>query len=128
MTLFSARNIFNGWRVITAVILLALLAGCGAPKIKLFSDATDPLREFTIQGTEAGKVAVIDIDGIISDEMERSLFLRNMPSMLQEVVSQLEMAEKDKAVKAVVLKVNSPGGTTTASDILYKEILDKLPD
>jgi protease IV len=43
--------------------------------------------------------------------------------MIQEVVSQLKQAEKDKAIKAVILKIDSPGGTVTASDILYHEIL-----
>src|SRR5439155_6131609 len=35
----------------------------------------------------------------------------------------LEMAEKDPSVKAVVLRVNSPGGTVTASDIMYETLL-----
>jgi protease-4 len=43
--------------------------------------------------------------------------------MVQEVVSQLRMAEKDKEIKCLLLKVDSPGGTATASDILYNEIL-----
>ena len=110
--------------LIIAVIAIFFLAGCGAPRIKLFSDATDPLREFTIQGKGEEKVVVIDINGIISDDPKRGIFFQNAPSMVEEVVSQLEIAQKDNEVKAVVLKVNSPGGTTTASDILYKEIGD----
>ena len=31
-------------------------------------------------------------------------------------------AEKDPDIKAVILKINSPGGSATASDILYREI------
>ena len=46
-----------------------------------------------------------------------------MPSMVQEVISQLRMAEKDKEIKCLLLKVDSPGGSATASDILYNEIL-----
>ncbi len=55
------------YRVIqlTIVIIVILsLTSCGAPRIKFFSDATDPLKEFTIQGSEKGKVAVIQIIGI----------------------------------------------------------------
>ncbi|MCS7034179.1 MAG: signal peptide peptidase SppA, partial [Phycisphaerae bacterium] len=33
---------------------------------------------------------------------------------------QLERAERDPAVRAVVLRVNSPGGTVTASDAMYQ--------
>jgi protease-4 len=42
--------------------------------------------------------------------------------MVQEVVSQLRKAEADSQIGAVVLKVDSPGGSVTASDQLYHEI------
>ena len=98
------------------------IAACAAPEVKLFSDATDPLREFTIQGTEKGKILVVSIQGIISTSPDEK-FLRSMPSMVQEVVAQLEMAQKDDEIKCLLLKVDTPGGTTTASDILYNEIM-----
>ncbi len=120
----TCAGYYRGIQLAITIIVILSLTGCGAPRIKFFSDATDPLKEFTIQGSEKGKVAVIDIDGVISNMQKRGIFFSDMPSMVQEVVSQLKMAEKDKEVKAIVLKVNSPGGTTTASDILYKEILD----
>ncbi len=97
------------------------ISGCAVPKIKLFSDDTEPLREFTLQGKKKGKVLLISVKGIISDEPQRS-FLRPKPSMVQEIVSQLQLAEKDKDILAVILKIDSPGGSTTASDILYHEI------
>lgn len=46
------------------------------------------------------------------------------PSQVQEVVARLRRAEKDEEVKAVLLEINSPGGSITASDILYHEIMD----
>ena len=42
--------------------------------------------------------------------------------MVQEIVSQLGKAERDPSVQAVVLKIDSPGGSVTASDLLYYEI------
>jgi protease-4 len=42
--------------------------------------------------------------------------------MVEQIVSQINKAEKDKRIKAVLLKINSPGGTITASDLLYHEI------
>ena len=38
------------------------------------------------------------------------------------VRAQLDKAAKDRAVKAVVLRIHSPGGTATASEIIYGEI------
>jgi protease-4 len=106
------------------VILVAVLSitNCAGPQVKLFSDASDPLKESLLQGTEKGKVLIISLRGIISTNPDDRM-LRTMPSMIQEVVSQLRMAEKDKEIKCVLLKVDSPGGTATASDILYHEIM-----
>jgi protease-4 len=49
--------------------------------------------------------------------------LQERAGLVQEVVSQLRLAEKDPEIKALLLEINSPGGSTTASDILYHEIL-----
>ncbi|MBW1696992.1 MAG: signal peptide peptidase SppA [Deltaproteobacteria bacterium] len=108
------------------LILVAIagmfISGCAAPKIKLFPDETEPLREFVLQGEKKDKILMIPIKGIISDEPRRRLLFPK-PSMVQEVVSQLRLAEKDKNVRAVLFKIDSPGGSTTASDILYHEIM-----
>ncbi len=106
-----------------AVFLLfgILVAGCATPSIKLISDASDPLREFRLEGTAAGKILIVPINGVISASPRKG-FLRVYPSMVQKVVAHLRKAEKDPAIKAVVLKINSPGGSATASDILYREI------
>jgi len=105
--------------ILTGIIVMG---GCAAPQVKLFSDASDPLKESTLQGTEKGKVLVISLQGVVSTNPREGTF-RTMPSMVQEVVSQLRMAEKDEEIKCLLLKVDSPGGTATASDILYNEIL-----
>jgi len=107
------------FKIFLILFLATAVAGC-MPKIKLYPDATDPLREFTVSGTGKEKVLMIPITGILSDK-SRGTFTAK-PSLVQEVVAQLELAEKDKAVKAIVLKINSPGGSVTASDILYHEI------
>ena len=104
-----------------ALILAILVVGC-APSIRLTSDATDPLEEFTLEGKGRKKILVIPIRGIITDRPGTGL-LRTRPSMVQEVVAHLKKAEKDPAIRAVVLKINTPGGTATASDILYKELM-----
>ncbi len=103
-------------------IAAIVINGCSGPQIKLFSDETEPLQEFVLEGKAADKVLLLPIRGLISDEPRRE-FLRPKASMLQETVSQLKRAEKDKNIRAVVLKIDSPGGATTASDILYHEIL-----
>ena len=100
-----------------------LTSGCSGLKIHLRPESKEPLKQFTLQGKGREKVLIIPIRGFLSDAPKKGL-LGDRPSVVQDVVSQLRMAEKDKEIKAVLLEINSPGGTITASDILYHEIMD----
>jgi protease-4 len=42
-----------------------------------------------------------------------------MPAKIREI---LEKAEEDEEIKALILRINSPGGTVTASDIIFHEL------
>jgi len=109
--------------VLLAVVVISLVfVGCTAPKIRLFPSQADPLKEFTLEGEADQKILVIPVRGIISDAPHEG-FVSTRPSLVQEVVSQLRLAQDDERVKAVVLKIDSPGGSVTASDILFNEIL-----
>lgn len=106
-----------------AAILLISVASCGGFSIKLGSKAEEPLKERTIEGEGRDKILVIPITGFLSDT-HRQGFLNVLPGSVEEVVSQLRLAEKDARVKAIVLEIDSPGGSTTAADMLYHEIVD----
>ena len=68
----------------------------------------------------ANKVAVLEIDGIItSSVMDQGGY--NMVDLLK---AQLKRAQEDEHVKAVILKVDSPGGEVMASDQIYRELAD----
>ena len=103
-------------------LMVIFVSGCGGINFNLWPDRAKPLKERVLEGKAEGKVAIIPITGIISESPRRDLIGKE-PSMVQEVVAQLRLAEKDPEVKAVLLKVASPGGTVTASDLLYHEIM-----
>lgn len=104
-----------------SLLAVVCVCSCTGPRITLFPDGTDPLKEVTLEGSATEKILMIPISGVIDDAPESRL-LRTTPGMLQEVVSLLRLAEKDDRVKAVLLKIDSPGGSVTASDTLYHEI------
>jgi protease IV len=109
--------------VLTAVAVAFLAGGCGGLHVNVGPESKkEPLKEFTLEGKESGKVLVIPIRGLLSDAPKKG-FISDQPSIVEEVTSQLRMAEKDREVKAVVIEIDSPGGTVTASDILYHEIM-----
>lgn len=66
------------------------------------------------------KIAVVPIEGIITSQMiDQSGF-----SMVDVVKAQLERAADDKKIKAVLLKVDSPGGEVLASDDIANAIAE----
>ncbi|HVO68141.1 MAG TPA: signal peptide peptidase SppA [Syntrophales bacterium] len=105
-----------------AVLLVIMVTACSGPRIKLFSEAPEPLKEFTLEGSGVDRILLIPVNGLISDMPKKGL-IGTSPSLVEQVVLQMNKAEKDKRIKAVLFKINSPGGTITASDLLYHEIL-----
>lgn len=108
-------------RLLVAFALVAALASCAPGKVKLFPDYTEPLQETTLEGDGENKILLIPVQGILKTESDPGLFA-SKPSIVQEVVSHLEKAAEDPTIKAILLVVNSPGGSATASDVLYHEL------
>jgi protease-4 len=73
------------------------------------------------------KVAIIDVDGMIMNARSSGLLSDgdNPVSLFRE---KLDAAANDKHVKAVVLRINSPGGAVTASDVMYQDLLNFKKD
>ncbi len=107
--------------VIIGLLSTVLLSGCAT--IKLGQSYDKPIQEQVIEkGKSDDKVLIININGLLSDSPKTGL-LSTAPSLLDSVMMQLKKAEKDKKIKAVLLKINSPGGGVTVSDILYHELM-----
>jgi protease-4 len=68
------------------------------------------------------KVAIIDVEGLIVNAKTGGLLGSgdNPMSLFRE---RLDAAADDPHVKAVVLRINSPGGAVTASDIMYQDLV-----
>ncbi len=72
-------------------------------------------------GWVSNRIAVLDISGVLMNAHSPG-FLSEGEHGVSLMVEKLARAASDKRVKAVVLRINSHGGTVTASDILYLEI------
>jgi protease-4 len=69
------------------------------------------------------KVAVIDVSGIIMNAKCSSFLLGDGDNPLTLFRERLDAAADDPHVKAVILRINSPGGAVTASDIMYQDLV-----
>lgn len=105
-----------------AVLALALLmAGCAniylGPRMA-------PFEEKAIGGAGNNKILVVDIEGMISNKERRSLTGAELQrGLVDEVREILLKAGEDDGIRALLLRVDSPGGTVTASDIIHHQIL-----
>lgn len=104
--------------------LLCLESGCVyVSGMGFLAGRTQPLEEVVLEGKGKHKILVVEMSGVITEEERREIFgLRPEPSLVASVREQLDKASRDRKIAGVIFKVNSPGGTVTASDILYQEI------
>lgn len=101
-------------------------AGCVFVSTKgLIGRGPQPLEEKVLFGTGKDKILFMEIQGVISErESSKPLQLRVEPSMVASVKERLDMAARDHRVRGILLMIDSPGGTVSASDVIYSEIRD----
>jgi protease-4 len=110
----------------TLLVLIAaalLLQGCSVISID-FQPRIRPLHEETVEGKGKDKILLMDVSGVLADE-SGGLVLGTPPPrvpIVARVREELQKAEEDDDVKALIVRINSPGGTITASDLIYREI------
>jgi protease-4 len=112
-------------RRLTLLCVLAL--GAGGCFVRLGAGGLfagrGPLQEKTVDGEGRDKVLLVDVREVITDlPTKRALGLVKEESTVDRLQSVLAKAEDDDRVKAVVLRINSPGGGVTASDVIYGEL------
>lgn len=69
------------------------------------------------------EILLIRINGVIQEHNEEDAMpLKMAKDPMESLKKDLEAARKRKAIKAVLIEINSPGGEVTASDIIYHQI------
>jgi protease-4 len=111
--------------LVLALLLLVSWVGNLASALGVGGKATHQrkfwLEEVVVDDNRApDKVAVVEVSGLITSEPWDG----TGQSMVDAIEHQLRIAAEDKSVKAVVLKVNSPGGEVMASDDISRSIQD----
>jgi protease-4 len=111
--------------VLSFVSLVAGMLGCGAPSFLVTPvSGSQTLKEEVVEegkGLGGGKIVIIEVSGMLADVRSGGL-LQAGENPLSLFTQQMEKAEKDGEVKAIVLRVNSPGGTVTTADTMYQQV------
>ena len=104
------------------------IAGCGSSSgwVVRPAPAEQQLVE-TVVASDPGlfvsdKIAVVDVDGLLMNMRETGLF-GSGENPVSLFVEKIDKAQRDPHVKALVVRINSPGGGVTASDIMYQRLM-----
>ncbi|HOG30365.1 MAG TPA: signal peptide peptidase SppA [Vicinamibacterales bacterium] len=115
-------------RFLLAACGAAILCGCGQDVGWVIKPVPldETLRE-TVIAADPGlfvsdKIAVLDVDGLLMNRRATGWMMpgENPVSLF---VEKLDRAESDPNVRAVVVRINSPGGAVTASDVMYRRLV-----
>jgi len=99
------------------------LSGCTLVKISLVPEQ-EPLKERVIQGQGPDKVALLHLQGVLlEDRLQKGLLsFSGREGVLSRLAEELAQAAGDERVKAVLVMINSPGGSVTASDLVFHQL------
>lgn len=116
----------NAWLYMGLLISLITLGGCGPAAFQVQLVPTcQQLEETRIQKDRGlfvfDKIAIIDVDGLLINRRKHR-WMRTGDNPVSLFVEKLDKAAADPDVKAVVLRLNSPGGTVVASDIMHHSL------
>ena len=105
------------WMMLIFILLLAAAIAVGTSNL---------WKEAGKNSIEKGYVAVIRIDGAIYGGPEADSVLGGgSGSSSEEIMRQLQEARKDPQAKAILVRINSPGGSTGATQEIAEE-MDKI--
>ncbi|KAF0219515.1 MAG: protease [Geobacteraceae bacterium] len=105
------------------IIVALLLNGCAFINVEMMRPVS-PLQERVVEGEGRPKVLMLDISGFISEKEKSGGPFQVTPSIVSTLKEALQKAEKDEDIAGVIVRINSPGGTVTASDIIHHELLN----
>ncbi len=119
----------NGWLIFSVIVTVLLLGSLLGNVLQSVGSAVSlagsgghhgkaaHLHEVVMEDNDADdKIVVLDISGVISGQAINYEGL----TMVDHFKDQLDRAAGDDRVKAIVLRMDSPGGEVLASDDIYK--------
>lgn len=110
-------------RAALVVLACTALAVAGCINLELPGGLPRPLVEKVVYGKSGPKILMLTFEGVIQETPETTSFLGiTEEGMVARLREELDKARRDDSIRALLLRINSPGGTVTASDMIYDEI------
>ena len=99
------------------------LAALGCISVNLPLSGGGPLEEAVVDGESGPKIVMVDVAGSLTTHPDSGRFgLGGRESPTARMREQVDRALEDEEVAALLLRIDSPGGTEIASEMLYREV------
>jgi protease-4 len=111
----------RGALVCTALACALVSAGCISVDLPL--GGRGPLEETVVDGESGPKILMLDVEGSLTTRPESGSFgLGGRESPTARMREEIDLALEDPDIAALLLRIDSPGGTVIASEMLYREV------
>jgi protease-4 len=111
---------------ILILFIVAALPGCFYLNVDLSSLIQEgkPLNEVVVEkGDGPEKILIVDVKGMITSAPTQESILVSRLSTQSWIRQNLDLAVQDQEIKAVILRIDSPGGEITACDSIYNDLI-----
>jgi protease-4 len=106
-----------------ALSLAGALAATGCISIDFPGAGRGPLEERVVEGESGPKILMVDVSGPLTTRADQGRFgLGGRESPTARLREEIDRALEDDEIAALLLRIDSPGGTVIASDMLYREV------
>ncbi|MCM3596535.1 signal peptide peptidase SppA [Metabacillus idriensis] len=115
--------------VLFGISVVVSLTNMALANSNAFTNALTANEEFTETvlepGNESKKIVVLEVNGVIQDTGENvTSFFETAGYQHQQFLDMIDAAAKDKSVRGIMLKVNSPGGGVVESAEIHKHLIE----
>jgi len=109
--------------ILFAVFIFLITSAC-SPHFHLDLLGTEQIKEVVLKPSPSkNKILVLNLKGFISSSFSTGV-LKKEENLISQIYYRLQKASEDSQIKGVILRLDTPGGEVTASDIIYNEILN----
>jgi len=120
----SKKSIWISIIAVTTILVLCFLSLIFLLAYQETYQMTNGLRFNEVIKGSSEKIAIVNIDGVISSQASTDLFSSTEKSMLDKVIEKLEAVNLNSQIKGVVLQINSPGGEVYATKMIYNKLAE----
>lgn len=115
--------------VLFGISIVISLTNMALANSNAFTNALASDEEFTEtvleNGNESKKIVVLEVNGVIQDTGENvTSFFETAGYQHQQFLKMIDAAAKDKNVRGIMLRVNSPGGGVVESAEIHKHLIE----